>query len=92
MEYFTYYQTITPKISFAGLNDIVKDAMNGFKIFKDVASYFQDKALVDSLEIGKKYFKTKYPLNCTTESVISSHHCAYALSDPQNEFTNSDDA
>ena len=31
-----------------GLDDIVADAMNGFKILKDGASYFQDKALVDS--------------------------------------------
>ena len=76
----------------AGLDDIVADAMNGFKILKYIASYFQEKALVDSLERGKKYLKTTYPLNCTTESIIATHNCAYGLSDPQNEFTNSDDA
>ena len=58
----------------------------------NVASNFQDKALVDSLEKGKKYLKTKYPLNCTTESIISTHNFAYALPGPKNEFTNSDDA
>ena len=75
-----------------GLDDTVPDTMNGFKILRDVASNFQNKELEDSLETGKKYLKTKCPLNCTTESIISIHNCAYALSDPQNEFTKSDDA
>ena len=74
----------------AGLDDIVADAMNSFKIIKNVASNLQDKALVDSLERGKKYLKTKY--HCTTESIISTHNCAYPSSDLQNEFTKPDDA
>ena len=58
------------------LDDILADAMNVFKLFKDVPSHFQDKAVIDSLEKGKKYLKTKYHLNCTTESIISTHNCA----------------
>ena len=60
--------------------------MNGFDKLLDMANRRScDKGVSDSLERGKNYLKTRYPIHCADPySEVHSHSTSFALSDKSN--------
>ena len=70
--------------SLSGFDDITASSINGFEKLISVAVNFNNQDISEMLEIGKRYFKTRFQLNCKMESPIATHSIAHALSDPKN--------
>ena len=67
--------------SLAGLDDITAAGMNGFSFLeKFVHKIKAGRTLVDKLERGKRYLKTKFQSHCSPDSPIKSHNPVFALS------------
>ena len=73
--------------SLAGLDDITATGMNAFDLLENVAKgpHANDPELLISVQKGRRYLKTQYQLNCSTDSEIASHNCYFALSDHNDE-------
>ena len=60
--------------SLSGLDDILSAGMNGFQVLINYAKKCLPNLIKsNTLENGKQYFKTKYPLNCTNDASIKTH-------------------
>ena len=60
--------------------------LNRFSTLENVVkTNTNNKSILDTLEHGKLYLKTKFQINCTIDSTITSHNCAFALSDVKDE-------
>ena len=70
--------------SLSGLDDITASGINGFDKLKNATVSFNNQNISEMLEIGKRYLKTRFQLNCKMESQIATHSIAHALSDPKN--------
>eukprot|EP00111_Clytia_hemisphaerica_P013103 TCONS_00038459-protein len=54
--------------------------MNGFKVLTDIAEKMKQNDVRKSLEKGKRYLKSNYPVKCSETSTLSSHSTCFALS------------
>ena len=68
----------------AGLDDVTAAGMNGFQMLLNIAEKWKCKDLVKSLEKGKRYLKSNYPVRCGEQSNLKSHCTTFALSDPSD--------
>ena len=64
----------------AGLDDVTAAGMNGFKVLIDIAEKMKRSDVGKSLEKGKRYLKSNYPVSCSETSPLSSHSTRFALS------------
>ena len=72
--------------SLAWLVDILVTGMNGFQmVLEHVKKSPQGEKTTKTPEKGKRYLKTKYPLNCTNDSTVKTHNINFALSDLKNK-------
>ena len=56
--------------------------MNRFEKLSIIGkSLTDDQGLLHRLEEGKRYLKTRYPLDCSVDSELTTHNIHYALSD-----------
>ena len=63
----------------AGLDDVRAAGMNGFKVLADIADQKKCKDISKSLEKGKHYLKSNYPVSCSEVSTLRSHSTQFAL-------------
>ena len=78
--------------SLAGLDDITADVMNGFMVLKKAAFLLgNQKDVLDSLELRKRYLKMEYPVHYEDEkSEYATHSLGYVLSGVTNKNLISD--
>ena len=74
---------LSQRKSLSGLDEITASGINGFEKLRSVTVSFNNQDITKMLEIGKRYLKTRFKLNCKMESQIATHSTAHALSDPK---------
>jgi len=57
------------KAALAGLDDVTAAGINGFKILDNVAEKMKRKDICKSLEKGKRYLKSNYPVNSSERNI-----------------------
>ena len=59
--------------------------MNAFDLLVNTSREFCGQDVISSLERGKRYLKTRYPIHCAdVNTEIYSHSTQFALSDPNS--------
>ena len=74
---------LSQRKSLSGLDEITASGINGFEKLRSVTVSFNNQDITKMLEIGKRYLKTRFKLNCKMESQIATHSTTHALSDPK---------
>ena len=69
----------------AGFDNITAADMNAFDLLVKTSRELCGQDVISSLERGKRYLKTRYPIHCANVNTeIHSHSTQFALSDPNN--------